>query len=102
MKKRLTMKKGILGTILNGSLIKDLGNITQIFKDNKGRFSSKRTVAGALVAAGIAFASELDPINITLLQVVLPSVCFITAGAIVLFAPTVEKFTKDEYPEKGE
>lgn len=87
------MKK-LLNNILGGSLIKDLGNVLQIFKDNKGRFSSKRTVAGVIVAMAATDASnkgQLEWMHLAMCGV---------AAAIIILAPVVEKHTKDEYKEK--
>lgn len=89
----------MLKKLLSGAVLKDVGNILQVLKDNKGRFSSKRTVAGALVVAGMTFIKKLDPASITVVQIALPAVCFIVAGAIVLFAPAMESKSEDKYPD---
>lgn len=84
----------MLKKLLDKGLLKDAGNILQIFKDNKGRFSSKRTIAGAIVAlaaADIANTGKLDWIHVILCAV---------AASIVLFAPALESKTTDQYPEK--
>jgi hypothetical protein len=90
MLKKLFLDKGIL---------KDAGNILQILKDNKGRFSSKRTVAGVIATTGAAIAAGLDMSTLTVGQALLVLGCFAVAGAILIFAPVVEKHTKDEYPQ---
>ena len=73
-----------------------MGNILQIFKDNKGRFSSKRTVAGAIVA--IATTDAVNRGEIMVLHVIMCAI----AGAIVLFAPALDAKSKDEYPKEGD
>lgn len=83
----------MLKDLFKKGAIKDVGNILQIFKDNKGRFSSKRTVAGAIVAIAAADASAQG--TLTWLHVAMCAV----AGAILIMAPVVEQFTQDEYPE---
>lgn len=83
----------MLKKLLSGNFIKDLGNLLQVFKDNKGRFSSKRTVAGAIIAiAASDFATRQE---LTWLQIVMAGI----GAAIVIFAPMLEKDVKDEYPK---
>ncbi|WP_421977832.1 hypothetical protein [Roseivirga seohaensis] len=81
------------GLFQKGAL-KDLGNVLQIFKDNKGRFSSKRTVAGAIVAIAAADATAIGQLNWLHL-----AMCAV-AGAILILAPVVEQYTDDQYPEE--
>lgn len=83
----------MLKDLFKRGAIKDIGNILQIFKDNKGRFSSKRTVAGAIVAIAAADASALGELNWLHL-----AMCAV-AGAILVLSPVVEAHTKDDYPE---
>lgn len=80
--------------LFKGRLLKDVGNILQIFKDNKGRFSSKRTVAGVIV--GIA---ATDATNIGELKLIHLGMCAV-AAAILILSPVVEKHTEDNYPEE--
>lgn len=84
----------MLKNLLSGGLFKDLGNILQVFKDNKGRFSSKRTVAGAIIAiAASDFAAKGE---LSWMQIILAGI----GAAIVIFAPMLEKDVHDEYPDK--
>lgn len=91
----------MLKKLLDKGLLKDAGNILQILKDNKGRFSSKRTVAGVIAGTGAAVVAGLDIATITVGQSLLVLGCFAIAGAILVFAPVVEKHTKDEYPTEN-
>lgn len=88
----------MLKGLLKKGLLKDAGNILQILKDNKGRFSSKRTVAGVIATTGAAIAGSLDIEIVTVPQAALILGCFVVAGAILVFAPVVEKHTSDQYP----
>ena len=83
----------MLKGLLKKGLLKDAGNILQIFKDNKGRFSSKRTVAGAI--AGIAVASFSSSGTITWQEIILCAL----AAVIVVLSPVVDAKSKDEYPQ---
>lgn len=83
----------MLKNLFKKGTLKDVGNILQIFKDNKGRFSSKRTVAGAIVAIAAADASASGSLSWLHL-----AMCAV-AGAILILSPVVEQYTKDEYPE---
>jgi hypothetical protein len=88
----------MLKGLLQKGLLKDAGNILQILKDNKGRFSSKRTVAGVIATTGAAVVSSLNIELVTVPQAALALGCFLIAGSILIFAPIVEKQAKDEYP----
>lgn len=84
----------MLKKLLTGGLFKDLGNVLQVFKDNKGRFSSKRTVAGAIIAiAASDFAARGE---LTWMQIVMAAI----GAAIVILSPALEKDVKDEYPKE--
>lgn len=83
----------MLKNLFKKGAIKDVGNLLQIFKDNKGRFSSKRTVSGAIVAIAATDASTQG--KLTWLHL---GMCAV-AGAILVLSPVVEQFTEDQYPE---
>lgn len=87
--------------LLDKGILKDAGNILQILKDNKGRFSSKRTVAGVIAGTGAAIVAGLNVETITTAQALLVIGCFAVAGAILVFAPVVEKHTTDQYPTEN-
>lgn len=83
----------MIGKLLSKGLLKDVGNVLQVLKDNKGRFSSKRTVAGAII--GIAASDFGIRGELHWMQLVLCGI----AAIIVVLAPKLEKEVKDEYPE---
>lgn len=83
----------MLKKLFQKGALKDLGNVLQIFKDNKGRFSSKRTVAGAIVAMAAADATAIGSLSWIHL-----AMCAV-AAAILVLSPIVEKQTDDQYPE---
>lgn len=91
----------MIKNLFKKGILKDAGNILQTLKDNKGRFSSKRTVAGVIAGTGAAVVTGLDVATITVGQSLLVIGSFAIAGAILVFAPVVEKHTKDEYPTEN-
>lgn len=84
------MFKGLFKT----GFLKDLTKVLEIFKDNKGRFSSKRTVAGVIVTIIATDATNLGEIK--WIHVVMATI----AASILILSPIVEKYNKDEYPEE--
>jgi len=84
----------MLKNIFSKGALKDVGNILQVLKDNKGRFSSKRTVAGVIVAIAatdVANGGELGWVH--------AAFCAI-AAVIVVLAPVTEASNSDEYSEE--
>lgn len=89
----------MLKKLFEKGLTKDVGNILEIFKDNKGRFSAKRTVAGVIATAGVTVLTTSESLGSG--EVALVITCFVISGLIVVFAPVTEAKTKDEYPSGG-
>jgi phage shock protein PspC (stress-responsive transcriptional regulator) len=92
----------MLKKLFTKGVLKDAGNILQALKDNKGRFSSKRTVAGVIAGTGAAVVTGLDISTITVAQALLVLGSFAIAGLILILSPVVEKQTQDEYPTETE
>ena len=84
----------MLKNIFSKGALKDVGNIFQVLKDNKGRFSSKRTVAGVIVAiaaADVTNGAEAGWVHVAFCAI---------AAAIVVLAPVTEAVNSDEYSEE--